>query len=82
MTDFREVSTSQHEAGQEGRVATFKATQLIWLLLGLLEALLALRFIFKLVGVNAANAICHIFLLINWRFSGSFCQSNQRTCGE
>jgi len=56
MTDYREVSTTQHEPGQGGRVATFKATQLIWLLLGILEALLALRFLFKLIGVNASNA--------------------------
>ena len=55
MTDYKEVSTTQHEVGQEGRVATFKATQLIWLLLGILEAVLALRFVFKLIGVNAAN---------------------------
>ncbi len=55
MTDYKEVSTTQHEVGQEGRVATFKATQLIWLLLGILEAALALRFVFKLIGVNAAN---------------------------
>jgi hypothetical protein len=56
MTDYREVSTTQHEPGREGRIATFKATQLIWLLLGILEVLLALRFVFKLIGVNAANA--------------------------
>ena len=55
MTDYREVSTTQHEPGREGRIATFKATQLIWLLLGILEMVLALRFIFKLIGVNAAN---------------------------
>jgi hypothetical protein len=28
---------------------------LIWLFLGILEAILALRFLFKLIGVNAAN---------------------------
>jgi len=56
MTDYRETRTSQQEAGREGRIATFKATQLIWLLLGILEVLLALRFVFKLIGVNAANA--------------------------
>jgi uncharacterized protein YggT (Ycf19 family) len=55
MTDYKEVSTTEHESGHEGRVATFKATQLIWLLLGILEAVLALRFVFKLIGVNAAN---------------------------
>jgi len=56
MTDYKEVRTTEHEAGREQRVATFKATQLIWLLLGLLEAAIALRFIFKLIGVNEANA--------------------------
>lgn len=56
MTSFKEVTTSQHEQGHDGRVATFKATQLIWLFLGLLEAALALRFLFKLIGVNEANA--------------------------
>lgn len=55
MTDYKEVSTTHQVAGQEGRIATFKATQLIWLLIGILEVLLALRFVFKLIGVNAAN---------------------------
>ena len=55
MTDYKEVRTTEHEQGREQRVATFKATQLIWLLLGILETVLALRFIFKLIGVNAAN---------------------------
>jgi hypothetical protein len=55
MTQYKEVRTSQHEVGQEQRLASFKATQLIWWLVGLLEAVLALRFIFKLIGVNAGN---------------------------
>jgi uncharacterized protein YggT (Ycf19 family) len=55
MTSYKEVTTSQHEQGQDGRVATFKFTQLIWLFLGILEAALALRFLFKLIGVNEAN---------------------------
>jgi uncharacterized protein YggT (Ycf19 family) len=55
MTDYRETRTSQQESGREGRIATFKATQLIWLLLGFLEALLALRFFFKLIGANPEN---------------------------
>ena len=56
MTDYKEVRTTSHEQGREQRVATFKATQVVWLLLGLLEALIALRVVFKLIGVNAANA--------------------------
>jgi hypothetical protein len=55
MTNYQEVRTTEHELGQEQRVATFKATQIIWLLLGLLEASIALRVVFKLIAVNAAN---------------------------
>lgn len=55
MTDYKEVRTTAHEAGQEQRFATFKATQLIWLGLGILEAAIAMRVMFKLIGVNAAN---------------------------
>ncbi|NTV36352.1 MAG: YggT family protein, partial [Anaerolineaceae bacterium] len=55
MTDYRDVRTTQHEEGRGQRFATFKATQVIWLLVGLLEAALALRIIFKLIGVNAEN---------------------------
>jgi len=55
MTDYQEVRTTEHEAGREQRVATFKATQIIWLLLTLLEAALALRVVFKLIAVNADN---------------------------
>jgi hypothetical protein len=55
MTDYREVKTTQHEAGQEQRVTGFRATQIIWLLLGIIEVLIGLRFVFKLIGVNAVN---------------------------
>lgn len=55
MTDYKEVRTTAHEAGREQRIATFKATQMIWLLLGLLEAAIALRVLFKLIAVNASN---------------------------
>lgn len=55
MTDYEEVRTTEHEHGQDQRVASHKATQIIWLLLGLLEAALALRVVFKLIGVNASN---------------------------
>lgn len=60
MTNYRETSTTRHEEGKEQRAATFKATQVIWLLLGLLEGLIALRIIFKMMGVNAANAFANL----------------------
>ena len=56
MTDYKEVTTTQHEQGSKQRATTFKATQLVWLLFGLLEALIALRILFKLIAVNKSNA--------------------------
>jgi len=56
MTDYKEVRSTQTEQGKEHRINTFKATQLVWLFLSILEGLIGLRFIFKLIGVNAENA--------------------------
>jgi YggT family protein len=50
-----EVRTSRREVGQEQRLFTFKATQLIWLGLVLLEALIALRIGLKIIGANPDN---------------------------
>lgn len=46
-----EVST----LGRSERAFTFKATQLIWLGLGILEVLFALRVFLKLIAANPAN---------------------------
>lgn len=72
MTDYKEVRTTEHEAGREQRVATFKATQLIWLLLGILEAAIALRVIFKLIGVNPANAFATLLYNVTDFFLAPF----------
>jgi len=70
MTDVKEVRTTEREPERERRIFTFKATQLIWLFLGVLEALLALRILLKLMAANPANAfaaftysVTDIFLL-------------------
>jgi uncharacterized membrane protein len=59
MTNQRitEVQTTQQEPDRERRILTFKATQLVWLLFGILEALIALRIGLKLIGANAASPI-------------------------
>jgi len=64
-----EVRTSRTESGQEQRLFSFKATQLIWLGLVMLEALIALRIGLKLIGANPENpfaafvfGLSHIFL--------------------
>lgn len=58
-TDNRmtEVTSSQREPEREQRIFTFKATQLIWLLLGILEALIALRIGLMLIGANPDSPI-------------------------
>jgi len=52
-----EVTNSQREPEREQRIFTFKATQLIWLLFGILEAMIALRIGLKLVGANPDSPI-------------------------
>lgn len=65
-----EVRTSQRELDQEQRLFSFKATQLIWLFLGILEALIAIRIVLKLIGANPDSPFAafiydfsHIFLV-------------------
>ena len=72
MTDYRVVKTTQHEEGREQRIATFKATQLIWLSLGLLEVLLALRVVFKLIAINADNLFASILYFVTGIFVAPF----------
>src|SRR5512141_413089 len=52
-----EVKSIQQEPEREQRIFTFKVTQLIWLLLGILEALIALRIGLKLIGANPGSPI-------------------------
>ena len=72
MTDYREVKTTEHESGQEQRVTTFRVTQVIWLLLGLLEAVIALRVVFKLIGVNEANPFAALLYNVTNLFVAPF----------
>jgi hypothetical protein len=52
-----EVRTLQTEPEREQRILTFKITQLIWLMLGILEALIVLRIGLKLIGANSGSPI-------------------------
>jgi uncharacterized RDD family membrane protein YckC len=51
------VRTSQNEPEREQHIFSFKITQLIWLLLGILEALIALRIGLKMIGANPDSPI-------------------------
>ena len=72
MTEYREVHTEQRELGQANRVTTFKVTQLIWLLFGLLEAAIGLRVIFKLIAVNPNNAFAAFLYRVTDLFVAPF----------
>jgi hypothetical protein len=52
-----EVRTSQREPERERRIFSFKLTQLVWLLFGILVALIALRIGLKLIGANPESPI-------------------------
>ena len=67
MTEVRSVQ--QESEREEERIFTFQVTQLIWLFLGILEALIALRIGLKLIGANPESPIVamiygfsHLFL--------------------
>jgi len=70
MSEHRvsEVRTTQKEPERERRIFTFKATQLVWLLFGILEALIALRIGLKLIGANPDSPIA-VYL---YGFTGLF----------
>jgi hypothetical protein len=52
-----EVRSIQREPERELRIFTFKATQIVWLLFGILETLIALRILLKLIGANPGSPI-------------------------
>jgi hypothetical protein len=52
-----EVQSVQREPERELRILTFKATQVVWLLFGMLETLIALRILLKLIGANPGSPI-------------------------
>lgn len=62
------VRTSQSEPEREQRIFTFKATQLIWLLLGILEGLIAIRIVLMLIGANPNSPIVALI----YGFTGLF----------
>lgn len=72
MTQYREVRTTEHEQGKQQRIVTFKATQMIWLILGLIEATIALRVVFKLIGVNPANPFAALLYSVTNFFVAPF----------
>jgi hypothetical protein len=69
-----EVRSVQVDPGHEERVFTFKATQLVWLLFGILEALIGLRIVLKLIAANPGSPFTALIYRITdfflWPFTG------------
>lgn len=63
-----QVRTSQREPDQEQRIFSFKATQLVWLLLGILEALIGLRIALMLIGANPNSPIVALIYGLTYLF--------------
>lgn len=47
-----EIETTQQESDQKQRLFSFKTTQWIWLVLGIVEVIIGLRVLLKLIGAN------------------------------
>ncbi len=67
-----QVLSEHYEPDREHQLATYKATQLIWLLLSILEALLALRFLLKLIGANPGSPIAALIYAFTSLFLAPF----------
>jgi hypothetical protein len=50
----------------------YRGTQIVWYLLGLLEILLAFRFVLKLLGANAAAGFTNFIYGITYIFTAPF----------
>lgn len=69
-----EVRMTQNEPEREQRIFTFKATQVVWLVFGILEVMILLRIALKALGANAASPIATFIYgftdLFLWPFLG------------
>lgn len=62
------IRTSKSDPEREQRIFTFKATQVIWLLFGILEALIVLRIGLKLIGANPNSPIVTLIYGFSYLF--------------
>ena len=63
-----EVQTTQKEPENERRFFTSKPTQMIWLLLSIFEALLALRFVLKLIRAKPTSPFAAVLYALTGFF--------------
>ncbi|WKZ37450.1 MAG: YggT family protein [Anaerolineales bacterium] len=63
-----ETRTTQSEPEREQRILSFKLNQLVWLLFGILEAMIALRIGLKLIGANPESPIVALIYGLTFLF--------------
>lgn len=50
----------------------YRGTQIVWYILGLIEVLLAFRFVLKLLGANPAAGFSNFIYTVSYIFAGGF----------
>lgn len=65
---YSEDVMTQREEDREQRLFSFKATQLIWLAFGLVEALILMRIVLKLIGANPASLFAALIYDVSYIF--------------
>lgn len=63
-----EAVMTQREDDREQRLFSFKATQLIWLAFGMVEALIFMRIMLKLIGANPASIFAGFIYDVSYIF--------------
>ena len=63
-----QITSSQKEPGSGQRIFTFKAIQLVWLVFGVIEVLIALRIALMLIGANPNSPIVALIYGITYLF--------------
>jgi hypothetical protein len=69
-SEHREASVLDRRA--ERLLVLAKASQLVWLIFGLIEGLIALRFVLRLIGANPQNAFANLVYSASAWFAGPF----------
>ncbi len=67
-----QTTTSEREPGLDRRVFTFKATYLVWMVLGLIEAFIGLRILLKLLAADPGNSFAKFIYDVSHIFVGPF----------
>jgi hypothetical protein len=69
-----EVRMTQNEPERDNRILSFTATQVVWLVFGILETLILLRIMLKALGANPASPVAAFTYgftgLFLWPFQG------------